>query len=63
MSTNKSLEDQIKEIEIIVEEIESGDVSLEGSIKLYKKGIKILETCNNTIDQIEKELIILKEKK
>lgn len=59
----KPLEENLKEIEQIVEKIESGDVSLEGSIELYKKGIKILETCNSTIEQIEKELIILKEKK
>ncbi len=60
---NKSLEENVREIEVIVEEIESGEVSLEGSIELYKKGIKILESCNTTIDKIEKELIILKEKK
>lgn len=57
------LEENLKEIEAIVEEIESGEMSLEGSIELYKKGIKILETCNGTIDKIEKELILLKEKK
>ncbi len=60
---NKSLEENVKEIEAIVEAIESGEISLEGSIDLYKKGITILETCNTTLDKIEKELIILKEKK
>jgi exodeoxyribonuclease VII small subunit len=63
MNNNKTLEENLKEIEVIVEKIENGDISLEESIKLYKEGVKILEQCNTKIDTIEKELLIIKENK
>lgn len=58
---SKTLEENLKDIEVIVETIENGHLSLEESIKLYKEGVKILEQCNTKIDTIEKELIIIKE--
>ncbi|MBC7959617.1 MAG: exodeoxyribonuclease VII small subunit [Vallitaleaceae bacterium] len=63
MSNNKSLEAYLEEIEVIVEQMEGGETSLEESIELYKKGTAILETCNTKIERIEKDLLILKEKK
>lgn len=63
MNNNKTLEENLKEIESIVEKIENGDISLEDSIQLYKEGVKILEQCNLKIDTIEKELLIIKENK
>lgn len=61
MNNNKTLEENLKDIENIVEKIEDGNISLEDSIKLYKEGVKILEQCNMKIDTIEKELLVIKE--
>ncbi|PKM95868.1 MAG: exodeoxyribonuclease VII small subunit [Firmicutes bacterium HGW-Firmicutes-1] len=61
MVKNKTLEENIKDIEGIVEKIEKGGVSLEESIILYKEGVSILEKCNIKIDTIEKELIVIKD--
>lgn len=61
MENNKTLEENIKDIEGIVEKIEKGGVSLEESIALYKEGVSILEKCNMKIETIEKELIVIKD--
>ena len=60
MNDQKSFEDSLKEIENIVEELEKGDISLEESIDLYKKGMMTLKECNQKIDKVEKELQVLK---
>lgn len=60
MSNEKTLEENLKDVENIIEKIEKG-ITLEESVKLYKEGILLLEKCSNKIDTIEKELIILKD--
>lgn len=62
MTENKSLEDNLKDIEKIVERMELGDTDLEASIKLYKEGIQLIDNCNKKMDKIEKELIVIREK-
>lgn len=57
---SKTFEENIKEIEAIVETLEKGDLPLEESIELYKKGMNVLKSCNATMDRIEKELEIIK---
>ena len=56
-----SLEEQMKELNSIISEMENPDISLERSFELYKSGVTRLKECNEMIDNIEKELIILEE--
>lgn len=58
----KSLEKSFEEITNIISELEKEDISLEDSFKLYQEGIKLLKSCNDSIDKVEKQLIILGEK-
>lgn len=62
MAVNKSIEENLKDIEKIVEKMELGDMDLEASIKLYKEGIDLIDSCNKKMDRIEKELIVIREK-
>ncbi len=55
------LEEAFDQLNHIVEALEKPDVSLEDSFSLYQEGIKLLKTCNDSIDKVEKELIILSE--
>jgi exodeoxyribonuclease VII small subunit len=57
----KSLEQSFEDINNIISELEKEDVSLEDSFKFYQEGIKLLKTCNDSIDKVEKQLIILGE--
>ena len=55
------LEEAFEKLDVIVEELEKADISLEKSFSLYQEGMKLLKACNDTIDKVEKELIVLNE--
>lgn len=55
------LEEAFEKLETIIEELEKSDVSLDDSFNLYQEGMKLLKACNDSIDKVEKELIILGE--
>ena len=62
MEENKndlSLEEHFNEIEMLLADMERDDISLEKSFELYEKGMKILKTCNDKIDKVEKKVQIL----
>ncbi len=56
---NVGLEESLAELEQVMEAMESSELSLEQSFALYKKGMDLLLQCNQEIDKVEKELIIL----
>jgi len=55
------LEEAFDKLNHIVEALEKPEVTLEDSFTLYQEGMKLLKTCNDSIDKVEKELIILSE--
>ena len=59
--TEKSLETVFEQLDEIVEQLESEDVSLEDSFGLYHKGMDLLKVCNEKIDTIEKKMMMLDE--
>jgi len=50
---NISFEDSLNRLQEISELLESEDVSLEESIKLYEEGIKLSKICYNTLDKAQ----------
>ena len=54
-----SLEQILEKLDITIEKLQSGDVSLEESFELYKKGMDYVKLCNETIDQVEKKVLML----
>lgn len=55
------LEEVFDNLNQIVEALEKPDVSLEDSFTLYQEGMKLLKKCNDSIDKVEKELLVLSE--
>ncbi|NLB78392.1 MAG: exodeoxyribonuclease VII small subunit [Clostridiaceae bacterium] len=51
------------ELEGVVNMLESGDLPLEESIKMFEKGIGLVRLCNKKLDDIEKRITILVEGK
>lgn len=49
----KSFEESIERLEEISELLESDEVSLEDSIKLYEEGIKLSKYCYSVLDKAE----------
>jgi exodeoxyribonuclease VII small subunit len=52
-------EKQIAELEEIVRSLESGNVSLDESLALFEKGIKLTTNCKKMLDEAEKKVSIL----
>ncbi|NET38589.1 MAG: exodeoxyribonuclease VII small subunit [Cyanothece sp. SIO1E1] len=48
-----SFEDALKQLESIVEQLESQEITLEDSVKLYEKGMKLSKLCNQVLHQAE----------
>lgn len=59
--SKKSFEASIQALEKVVASLEKDEITLEESIKKYKEGIQLVNSCNETIDKIEKELKIVNE--
>jgi exodeoxyribonuclease VII small subunit len=57
----KTLEASFLELNEIISKLEAEEISLEDSFSLYQHGIKLLKVCNDSIDKVEKQLIILGE--
>ena len=59
--TKFSIEEEFQELDQILQEMESPELSLSDSMNLYKKGVRLLDKCNQTLDKTEKEIIVLQE--
>ncbi|OFO62840.1 exodeoxyribonuclease VII small subunit [Peptoniphilus sp. HMSC075B08] len=49
----RDYESSFRELENIIKELESKDISLEDSIKKYEKGIELYKYLNNTLKAYE----------
>lgn len=63
MSENKSvsLEERFEQIEEIIGQMETGDVSLDQSFELYKNGLEEIKAANAILDEMEKAMLVLNE--
>ena len=55
----KQFEDAMKELEDIVKRLESGDLSLEESLKIFEEGIALSRYCFTKLEEAEKRVSIL----
>ena len=49
-----TIEESLKELDDIVEKLESREISLEESFTMYQKGMELLKQCSGKIDKVEK---------
>lgn len=57
----KSIEETFQELEEIIGKLERGESSLEESFTLYEAGMKLVKNCNDKIDKVEKQILVLSE--
>ncbi|MDW2797154.1 exodeoxyribonuclease VII small subunit [Clostridium boliviensis] len=57
----KTIEETLKDLEELVKKLESGESSLEESFEYYETGMKLVKSCNDKIDKVEKKIIVLEE--
>jgi exodeoxyribonuclease VII small subunit len=56
MKKGQSFEQAMNRLEEISQSLESGDIPLEESIKLYEEGIKLVEFCQGKLTEAEKKV-------
>lgn len=49
----------MKQLEQIVQELESGDLSLEKAIKKFEDGVGLSKLCSKQLDETEKKVTML----
>ena len=54
-------EQAMEELELIVDELESGDLTLDKSLERYERGVKAVRRCREILDKAEKKLKVLLE--
>ncbi len=55
----KTFEQSMKQLEQIVQELESGDLPLEKAIKKFEEGVQLSKFCSKKLDETEKKITIL----
>ncbi|MBR6998997.1 MAG: exodeoxyribonuclease VII small subunit [Lachnospiraceae bacterium] len=56
-----SLENRMQQMEEILRKMESMELTLDESFRLYREGMEQLKKCSEMIDTVEKELQIIEE--
>ena len=57
--TSPSFESALEELQQIVRELEDGTLGLEDSMRRFEKGIGLLRSCYQTLEQAEQKIQIL----
>lgn len=52
-------EESMEKLEKIVADLESGELSLDESVKKFEEGIKLSKKCNEILEETEKKITIL----
>ena len=58
-TSGQSYEAALQDIERIVEQLESGELSLEDSLAIFEKGVGLTKYCYQKLDEVEKKIEIL----
>ena len=53
---DNNFETNLQKLEMIVDKLESGDIGLEESVKLYEEGMKIKKICDKKLKDIEMQI-------
>jgi len=55
----KSIEEAFQELEEIIGKLSDKDVSLADSFNLYSEGMKLVKSCSEELDDVEKKVLEL----
>lgn len=55
----QTFENAMKKLELIVQQLESGDQPLEDAVKKFEEGVKLSTFCSEKLDETEKRITIL----
>ena len=58
-SPNKKFETALEDLEQVVEQLDSGELSLEDSLAAFEKGVGLVKFCNDKLNEVEKKVELL----
>ena len=58
-SPNKKFETALEDLEQVVEQLDSGDLSLEDSLAAFENGVGLVKFCNDKLNEVEKKVELL----
>ncbi|MBM4297783.1 MAG: exodeoxyribonuclease VII small subunit [Deltaproteobacteria bacterium] len=58
-NTGKKFETALEELEVVVEQLETGELSLEDSLEAFEKGVGLVKFCSQKLDEVEKKVELL----
>ena len=63
MAKRQSFEKAMERLEQIVDELETGDLVIDNAMKKFEEGVKLSSFCSKKLDEMEKRMTVLVEKK
>lgn len=58
---NFKLEQELEKLEGLVQELESGKLTLDDSLKYFEQGLEMYKSCKTLLNEAEKKITILSE--
>jgi len=55
----KQFETALEDLEQVVEQLESGELSLEDSLAAFERGVGLVRYCNAKLNEVEKKIELL----
>lgn len=53
------IEESFEQIDEVIAKLEDKDTPLEEAFAEYEKGVKLIKECNESLDKVEKQIIVL----
>lgn len=53
----KSFEQALSELEVLVRDLEKGDIELDEAVKKYNEGMKLSKHCHDLLQNAEKTIV------
>ncbi len=57
-----TLDEAFGQVEEVLNRLEAEDTTLENSFQMYQEGMRLLKICNDKIDRVEKQILVMDEK-
>lgn len=61
MKEEITIEETFDQLEEVIKQMEAKEISLEESFACYERGMKLVKACNDKLDKVEKQIIVLSE--
>ena len=58
-NNSRKFEDELADLEGIVSQIDSGELSLEESISAFERGVALVRSLNQKLDEVERRVEVL----